>query len=167
MITRMMISLMNHCHLEMKVVNELQKRSHDSNSQDKLKIVMLVVCNKAEFSALNRQLDQLQSALDEIESRNADIHKELLEILHSNREVRRTMREEAGSEEGDDAEDGSNSILGAGQNESSSSSKDNAAAGSDSSSKELVVDEKMADLVINTNSVGQLLNSLRGDIDKL
>jgi hypothetical protein len=166
MITRMMISLMNHCHLEMKVVNELQKRSHDSNSQDKLKIVMLVVCNKAEFSALNRQLDQLQSALDEIESRNADIHKELLEILHSNREVRRTMREEAGSEEGDDAEDGSNSILGAGQNESSSS-KDNAAAGSDSSSKELVVDEKMADLVINTNSVGQLLNSLRGDIDKL
>jgi len=44
-----------------------------------------------EFSALSVQLDQLQSALDEIESRNENIHKELLEILYSNREVRKNL----------------------------------------------------------------------------
>lgn len=47
-----------------------------------------------EISVLSRQLDQLQSVLDEIESRNDNIHKELLEILYSNREVRKTLSAE-------------------------------------------------------------------------
>jgi len=48
----------------------------------------------AEFSSLNSALDQLQGALDNLESRNAGIHEELLELLQSNREVRRVMMEE-------------------------------------------------------------------------
>jgi small-conductance mechanosensitive channel len=54
--------------------------------------------NNEEFSALNQQLDQLQSALDLLESRNADIHSELLQLLQSNREVRKCITEELASE---------------------------------------------------------------------
>ena len=35
----------------------------------------------AEFSLLNRQLDQLDQALDAIEERNDDIHSKLRELL--------------------------------------------------------------------------------------
>ena len=55
---------------------------------------MILNLASTEFSALNNQLDQLQSALDMLESRNADIHQELLQLLQSNREVRRCLTEE-------------------------------------------------------------------------
>ena len=44
--------------------------------------------NLIEFSALNSAMDQLQAALDTLESRNAGIHEELLQLLQSNREIR-------------------------------------------------------------------------------
>lgn len=47
-----------------------------------------------EFSALNSQLDQLQSALDSLETRNDDIHSKLLELLRSSREIRQDMKAE-------------------------------------------------------------------------
>jgi len=114
------------------------------------------LCLLLEFSALNRQLDQLQSALDEIESRNADIHKELLEILHSNREVRRTMREDV--EGGDDAggSNSSNNIVPDGESNKTSSH-------SSTPSDEV---DKMAELMINATSVGELIQTIKGQIDK-
>ena len=48
----------------------------------------------SEFCAINRQLDLLESALNDIESRNEGIHKELLELLQSNREIRESIIQE-------------------------------------------------------------------------
>ncbi|XP_043270495.1 bublin coiled-coil protein [Venturia canescens] len=50
-------------------------------------------CNEQEFEALNAQLDQLNSALDFLESKNANVHAELVELLKSNRETRKQIQE--------------------------------------------------------------------------
>ena len=47
----------------------------------------------AEFQALNKKLDQLNSALDNLEEKNDNIHAELIELLKSNREVRKQIQE--------------------------------------------------------------------------
>ena len=41
-----------------------------------------------EFAFLDRQLDQLNSALDSIERRNDDLHGQLRELLQSSKEAR-------------------------------------------------------------------------------
>jgi hypothetical protein len=41
---------------------------------------------------LDNQLDALNSALDDIEQRNDDIHAQLLVLLQSNREIRKQMQ---------------------------------------------------------------------------
>jgi len=46
-----------------------------------------------EFRSINAAMDQLQLALDRLESRNAGIHEELLELLQSNREIRMSFNE--------------------------------------------------------------------------
>lgn len=50
-------------------------------------------CNEAEFAAINDQLDQLHSALDNLERKNDDIRAELVELLQSNREARKQFQE--------------------------------------------------------------------------
>ncbi|GJQ84568.1 hypothetical protein Trydic_g232 [Trypoxylus dichotomus] len=46
-----------------------------------------------EFNAINNQLDALNSALDDIEQKNDDIHAQLLQLLESNRQMRKQMQE--------------------------------------------------------------------------
>ncbi|KAJ3650754.1 hypothetical protein Zmor_016834 [Zophobas morio] len=46
-----------------------------------------------EFQMLDSQLDALNSALDDIEQKNDDIHAQLLVLLQSNREIRKQMQE--------------------------------------------------------------------------
>ena len=46
----------------------------------------------AEFSLLNRQLDQLDQALDAIEEKNDSIHDKLKELLEESREARQELR---------------------------------------------------------------------------
>merc|ERR1712241_1220173 len=48
----------------------------------------------AEFSLLNRQLDQLDQALDAIEEKNDDIHSKLRELLEESRQARKDMESE-------------------------------------------------------------------------
>ena len=48
----------------------------------------------AEFSLLNRQLDQLDQALDVIEQKNDDIHSKLRELLEESRQARREIEAE-------------------------------------------------------------------------
>ena len=50
-------------------------------------------CNDAEFEAINAQLDQLNSVLDNLEQKNDDIRAELIQLLHSNREARKQFQE--------------------------------------------------------------------------
>lgn len=50
-------------------------------------------CNVAEFEAINAQLDQLNSVLDNLEQKTDDIRAELIQLLHSNREARRQFQE--------------------------------------------------------------------------
>merc|ERR1712117_279155 len=45
-----------------------------------------------EYSALDRQLDSLNSALDAIEQRNDDIHDKLRAILRENKEARESLK---------------------------------------------------------------------------
>lgn len=42
---------------------------------------------------LDNQLDALNSALDNIEQKNDDIHAQLLLLLQSNKEIRQQMKE--------------------------------------------------------------------------
>lgn len=44
-----------------------------------------------EYSALDRQLDSLNSALDAIEQRNDDIHGKLRAVLRENKEARESL----------------------------------------------------------------------------
>ena len=46
----------------------------------------------SEYSALDRQLDSLNSALDAIEQRNDDIHDKLRAILRENKEARESLK---------------------------------------------------------------------------
>ncbi len=55
-----------------------------------------------EFTFLDRQLDQLSSALDAIEQRNDDLHGQLKELLQSSREARKAMAEEAAANKSKD-----------------------------------------------------------------
>lgn len=48
--------------------------------------------SSTEFQMLDGQLDALNAALDNIEQKNDDIHAQLIELLHSNREIRRQMQ---------------------------------------------------------------------------
>ncbi|XP_030748136.1 UPF0184 protein C9orf16 homolog [Sitophilus oryzae] len=45
------------------------------------------------FQNLDHQLDALFVALDEIESKNDNLHAQLLQLLHSNREIRKELQE--------------------------------------------------------------------------
>lgn len=51
------------------------------------------MCIIIEFNAINNQLDALNSALDDIEQKNDDIHAQLLQLLQSNREMRKQIQE--------------------------------------------------------------------------
>lgn len=53
-----------------------------------------------EFRSINTAIDQLQAVLDSLETRNAGIHEELLELLRSNREIREALQEEDTDNEG-------------------------------------------------------------------
>lgn len=46
-----------------------------------------------EFEAINAQLDQLNSVLDNLEQKNDDIRAELIQLLQSNREARKQFQE--------------------------------------------------------------------------
>ncbi|KAJ8955590.1 hypothetical protein NQ318_001420 [Aromia moschata] len=46
-----------------------------------------------EFEKLDGQLDALNSALDDIEQKNDNIHAQLLQLLHTNREIRQQLQE--------------------------------------------------------------------------
>lgn len=46
-----------------------------------------------DIKALEDELDHLQSALDHLEKKNDNIHAELIELLHSNREARKQLQE--------------------------------------------------------------------------
>lgn len=46
-----------------------------------------------EYEALNIQLDQLNSALDFLESKNDNIHAELVQLLESNKETRKQIQQ--------------------------------------------------------------------------
>ncbi|KAJ8920652.1 hypothetical protein NQ315_004791 [Exocentrus adspersus] len=46
-----------------------------------------------EFEQLDNQLDALNSALDDIEQKNDNIHAQLLQLLHANREIRQQLQE--------------------------------------------------------------------------
>merc|ERR1712218_441045 len=48
----------------------------------------------AEFSLLNRQLDQLDQALDAIEEKNDDIHTKLRELLEESKQARKEIEAE-------------------------------------------------------------------------
>ncbi|XP_044268199.1 UPF0184 protein AAEL002161 [Tribolium madens] len=56
-----------------------------------------------EFQMLDSQLDALNSALDNIEQKNDDIHAQLLLLLQSNREIRQQIQESSaeGEQEAD------------------------------------------------------------------
>ncbi|KAJ8966098.1 hypothetical protein NQ317_008773 [Molorchus minor] len=45
-----------------------------------------------EFEKLDSQLDALNSALDDIEQKNDDIHAQLVQLLHANREIRQQLQ---------------------------------------------------------------------------
>lgn len=45
-----------------------------------------------EFQAINNQLDALNTALDDIEQKNDNIHARLLQLLESNKEIRQQMQ---------------------------------------------------------------------------
>lgn len=49
--------------------------------------------DQAEFEALDTQLVQLNSALDNLEQKTISIHAELIELLQSNREARKQFQE--------------------------------------------------------------------------
>ncbi|EFA03621.1 UPF0184 protein AAEL002161 [Tribolium castaneum] len=51
-----------------------------------------------EFQMLDSQLDALNSALDNIEQKNDDIHAQLLLLLQSNREIRQQIQESSAAE---------------------------------------------------------------------
>lgn len=46
-----------------------------------------------EFNVINGQLDALNSALDDIEQKNDNIHARLLSLLQSNRDIRVQMQQ--------------------------------------------------------------------------
>lgn len=46
-----------------------------------------------EFKSLNDQIDQLNAVLDSLESKNDNIHAELIELLKSNKEARKQFQE--------------------------------------------------------------------------
>ncbi|KAB0797986.1 hypothetical protein PPYR_08979 [Photinus pyralis] len=48
----------------------------------------------AELLALNHELDALNLALDEMESKRESIHTQLLELLESNRDIRKEIQEQ-------------------------------------------------------------------------
>ncbi|CAH0558072.1 unnamed protein product [Brassicogethes aeneus] len=48
-----------------------------------------------EFERLDSTMDELNSALDAIEQKNDNIHAQLLQLLHANREVRQQLGTEA------------------------------------------------------------------------
>jgi len=50
-----------------------------------------------EFYMINKQLDDLSSALDDIEQKNDNIHAQLLQLLEDNREMRKQIQEYAAS----------------------------------------------------------------------
>ena len=52
-----------------------------------------------EFKSLNDQLDQLNQVLDTLETRNDNIHAELVELLKSNKEARHQFQSSAKNEE--------------------------------------------------------------------
>ncbi|RZC38426.1 UPF0184 domain containing protein [Asbolus verrucosus] len=47
----------------------------------------------SEGKMLDNQLDALNSALDDIEQKNDNIHAQLLQLLQSNREIRKQIQE--------------------------------------------------------------------------
>jgi hypothetical protein len=92
-------------------------------------------------------LDQLQNALDVIESRNENIHKELLEILYSNREVRKTISE---------------------ANQGNSSSKTEAMSSEEAKNVNTEQPEdKVEELSNDTMALMNLVKSVTEEIDKL
>ncbi|KAF7284011.1 hypothetical protein GWI33_022633 [Rhynchophorus ferrugineus] len=48
--------------------------------------------SEEDLQNLDHQLDQLFVALDEIESKNDNLHAQLLQLLHSNREIRKELQ---------------------------------------------------------------------------
>lgn len=52
-----------------------------------------------EFKSINDQIDQLNLVLDTLETKNDNIHAELMELLKSNREARKQFQESKGEQE--------------------------------------------------------------------
>ncbi|XP_072397804.1 uncharacterized protein [Diabrotica undecimpunctata] len=65
--------------------NDVDENNDDNNLED---------MTPEEFAALDNQLDALNSALDDIEQKNDNIHSQLLELLHANREIRNQLQQD-------------------------------------------------------------------------
>jgi len=72
---------------------ESHDQAEDPNEED---------MDPEEFQRLDNQLDALFTALDDIESKNDNIHAQLLDLLQANREVRKQLMEEKGTAEAED-----------------------------------------------------------------
>ncbi|XP_076181812.1 bublin coiled-coil protein-like [Ptiloglossa arizonensis] len=77
------------------VQNAVQpKENHHNNDENEWETEQNIEnCNDTEFEAINAQLDQLNSVLDNLEHKNDVIHAELIELLQSNRETRKQFQE--------------------------------------------------------------------------
>jgi len=115
-----------------------------------------------EISALSNQIDQLQSALDQIESRNDTIQKTLLEILHSNREVMKGLKEEAGASSSSSSPPAEPSLQGC--SSSSSNVPDDKGV---LRRIEGAMEQEAGDMSRDAMSLLSLMNAMKTEIDKL
>ncbi|XP_011501079.1 PREDICTED: UPF0184 protein C9orf16 homolog isoform X2 [Ceratosolen solmsi marchali] len=74
-------------------VVQLHKNSNENIKNSNNNIDNIEQINEEEFKAINEQLDQLNLVLDSLESKNDNIHAELIKLLKSNRETRKQFQE--------------------------------------------------------------------------
>lgn len=72
--------------------NPTPNKSNYEPSDDEIQNV--VESDLAEFESVNDSLDELSTALDSIEQKTDSIMAELKKLLHSNREIRKSLADE-------------------------------------------------------------------------
>lgn len=68
----------------------MEEDHNESEEEDDLEDM-----SQEEFNALNNKMDELNSALDNIEQKNEVIYSELLKLLQANREIREQMESQS------------------------------------------------------------------------
>ncbi|KAL6440167.1 hypothetical protein ACFW04_003042 [Cataglyphis niger] len=74
-------------------VNEEMDAEDEEHSDDINRCLEEDVYSDIGIKALEDELDHLETALDHLEKKNDDIHAELIELLHCNREARKQFQE--------------------------------------------------------------------------